>query len=278
MKQVLSTLILFTASVLPTFAFFGKNDKAISERLEKPLIVVLDASDENYNAHVKYAVENYWSANEYTFLSASQFEEYKSFSDNIFLIKNEKQAAEDVSTTVYDNVMKLVYFKKEGKLVANLAGTPLIQESTQDVKATVINAVRVLQDKLQFVLFSEEKKNAEFAKNYEKKVESRSTIVEVKKLYIAKEDIDASITEVEIKALYDGEVYIVTREELEKMIDSKAEDVLYAVVFNKKTSNVTYVNSKHVVSASTGEVVYTDESMSMNPKGFTKKDMKDLAE
>lgn len=278
MNKFLSALILFSASVLPSFAAIGKFDKAISERLEKPLIVVLDAADTNYNAYVKYAVENYWSANDYIFLNASQFDEYIKTSDNIFLIKNEKQSAEDVGTTVYDNIMKLVYFKKDGKLVTSLAGAPLIHEDVTDVKTTVINAVRLLQDKLQFALFEEEKENAEFAKSYNKTISKRSTIVQVKKLYIAKEDIDESLTENEIKSLYDGDIFIVTREELDRLIDSKADEILYAVVFNKKTSEITYVNSKHVVSASTGEVLYADETTSMQPKGFTKKDIKDLAE
>ncbi|MFN0276409.1 MAG: hypothetical protein ACKVPJ_11720 [Chitinophagales bacterium] len=278
MKKTFITLIAGMLLTVPAFAFFGKGDKTISDRLEKPLIVVLDDADPYYNEHVKYAVENYWSANTYTFLTESQFEESKAYSENLFLIKNEKQAAEDIGTTVYDNVMKLVYFRKDGKLVASVAGTPLIQEGTEDLKTTVINAVRVLQDKLQFAIFKEEKEVAEFAKNYDKNVESRSTIVKATKLYIAKEDIDASTNVDEIRALYDGEMYIVTREELEKMIDSKGEDIVYAVVFNKKTSNVTYINSKQVVSASTGEVIYADETTSVTPKGFTKKDIKDLAE
>jgi hypothetical protein len=270
------TIISLVTAVFITSHSAAFNNKSLGARLEMPVFIVLDATDSIYNANVTYAIENYWSVNDYTFINESELDKCKQTYDNLFLIKNEKQQADDLGTIVYDDVMQIIYFRKEGKLMANVAGTPLIHENS-DAKTAVINAVRVLQDKVQFALFKEEEKNKPAA-SYEKKVESRSSIVKAGKLYIAREDLDAAMSEADILALYDGALYIVSREELTRLIDSKDPEVLYAVVFSKKTSKVSYVNTKQVVSASTGEVVYLDQSTAIKPKGFTIRDIKILAE
>ncbi|MBC8046819.1 MAG: hypothetical protein H7Y00_08490 [Fimbriimonadaceae bacterium] len=253
----------------------ASGDITVHDRLENPLLIVLDEKDGVYNECIKHAVENYWSLNSFSFITSSQYEDCKNYSDNVFLIKNENQAAEEEGTMVHSIVMRLVYFKKDGKLVTHLAGAPVVDEV--DIKVCLINAVRVLQDKLQFILFNENDKDPAFF-SYDKNVEFRSDIIKAKKLYIAREDIDGSFSLEEVLSLYDGELNIVSKTELNKLIDSKSPGVLYAVVFNKKTSGVSYVNTKQILSASTGEMIYTNETTSINPQGFTKKDIKNLAE
>ncbi|MBC8172350.1 MAG: hypothetical protein H7X71_00470 [Chitinophagales bacterium] len=271
-NNFLHTLVL--VSVI-TFQVSASNNKSVNERLENPIMVVFDANDAEYNQYVKYAVENYWTLNSYIFMPASQFENAKMNSDNVFLMKAENQSAKDEGTTVYEDVMQLVYFIKKGKLVTQVAGTPIVKDD-MDSKNTVINGVRVLQDKLQFIVYKEEKEASE--NTYAKNVESRSDIVKLKKLYIAAEDLDETLSLNDIVSMYEGEIFLVSRDELNKLIDSKSPDILFAVVFNRKTSNVSYVNTKQIVSANSGEVIYKDETTSVKPQGFTKRDIRDLAE
>ncbi len=268
---ILSLMLLFT-SVYSR----ASNSKSISELLNQPLVVVLDSHDAVYNDYVQHAVQNFWTINTYTFITEEEFEQTKNDAESLFLIRNHKQSLEDEGTTVYDNVMKLVYFIKNGRLVNDLAGTPVIPEEN-DIKISVINAVRVLQDKVQFMLFKEESNKAAFA-SYDKKVESRSTIIKANDLYIASEDIASNADMKEIMNLYNGQIHIVSREELNALIDSKAADIYYGVVFTRKTSNVSYINTKQIVSAFSGEVIYKAETTTMKPGGFDKKEIKSLAE
>lgn len=247
---------------------------SVYDLLIKPVLVVYDANDSAYNEYIRYAVENYWVVNTYEFISPQEFESAKKNTENIFLIKAENQTAKDQSTAVYEDVIQLVYFVKGGKLVTHVAGSPLINGNI-DLRNSVINSLRMLQDKLQFIAFKE--KTSNFT-NYSKKVDSRTSIIKVKKLYIATEDIDSDLTLNEILSLYKGEIFLVSRDELNKLIDSKADDILYAIVFNRKTSNVSYINTKQIISADNGEVIYLDETTTIHPKGFNKRDLKNLAE
>ncbi|MBC8048275.1 MAG: hypothetical protein H7Y00_15855 [Fimbriimonadaceae bacterium] len=270
MNRTLNTLLLIL-----TITFSVNANTSLQERLQSPVYIVMETNDEVYNESVTQAVENYWEASAYTFITKKEYETAKGKSQNIFLIKNENQAAEDEGTMIYEDVMKLVYFVKKGRLVYTVAGTPILDENNE-MSTSVINAVRVLQDKLHFMMFKEEK-NTAFA-SYDKEVKSKTSILKVKTLYIVKEDIDATATLEEIAALYDGDLKIVTKEELQNIVNSKTDDALYIAINNRKTSNVSYVNTKQVFMASTGELIYNEETTSIKPQGLTKKDMKELSE
>lgn len=245
----------------------------ISSMMDKPVQVVLSADDANYNSYIQYAMQNYWQVNSFTCISEDQFEQEKVNSDQLFLVHSFNQTA-DESGTVYNEVLKLVCFKKDGKLVSIVAGAPVLTEA-QSSDAGLINAVRLVHDKLQFALFKEQR-DLKFAA-YDMGVDSRTHIVRTKTLYIAREDLDASLTAESIRSVYAGDVVIIGRDSLNAIIDSKSGNALYAVVYNQATSSISYINTKNIVDASSGQLLYSDESTTMKPEGFTPRDFRNMS-
>lgn len=268
MKHAILTILLCSV------AFFANSSNALSQFSEKTIYVILYDDDSAYNSGIQQAVNKYWNLNDYQFITEDEFVTLKTENSNLFLIKNESQSVEE-GTLVYDEVIRIVQFSKGGKMISQVAGIPVFKQNDYDASISYVNAVLGLQDKVQFEFSREQNKTA--FNSYSEKVKNRSNIVKLKTLYIAKEDIKEGLTVELIRELYTGELIVVSREELEDLINSQS-DIVYAVVQNKPTSGFTYVNIKQVIDASSGEVLFTSESTTIKPDGFNKKDWKKLAD
>ena len=271
MKHTTTLLLAIVLSCTSVMA------ETLAERLEQPLVVVLaDEWDHPINKEITHAISNYWNLNEVHYITESDYQEIPLSDNSCFLIYQKHQSVEDEGTTVYSEVIRVVGFSASGKRVRNFAGAPLLWEEGEDHQLAMVIAVRMLQDKLQFALFSEHGE-AGFAYQTER-IQQKNAVVKLKKLYIAAQDLEDELDFASIRALYDGEVKIVDRSYIDKLISEAPEDALYVVVNNRQTSGFTYVNTKMVIDAVDGALVYKDENMNFEPKGFDKRDFKKLAD
>lgn len=267
------TTLLLAFSLL---AFVAKAETSLQERLQLPLYVILSDSDNDINKDLRSVIDGYWDLNEVEYISEADYEELSWTAQNCFLVYQKNQSVEDDGTTVYSEVLRIVAFTKKGKLVENIAGSPIMGYDGENRNTSLVNAVKLLQDKVQFVLYKEQG-DSEYA-NYSQKINSESSIVKLKKLYISAQDLEEGLDYASIRDLYKGEVKIVDKSYIDKLVEQGSEDAVCVIVNKRQTSGFTYVNTKMIVDASTGALVYKDETTSTSPKGFSKKDFKKLAD
>ncbi len=267
------TTLLFAFSL---FAVIAKANTSLQERLQLPLYVILSDSDNEINKQLRTVVDGYWDLNDVEYISEADNEELSWTAANCFLVYQKNQSVEDNGTTVFSEVLRIVAFTKNGKLVENIAGSPILSSDGINRATNLVNAVKLLQDKLQFALYKEQG-DSEFA-SYSQKIDAESSIVKLKKLYISSQDLDEGLDYASIRELYKGEVKIVDKSYIDKLVEEGSGDAVYVIVNKRQTSGFTYVNTKMIVDAASGALVYRDETTSTSPKGFSKKDFKKLAD
>ncbi len=267
------TTLLFAFSL---FAVIAKANTSLQERLQLPLYVILSDSDNEINKQLRTVVDGYWDLNDVEYISEADNEELSWTAANCFLVYQKNQSVEDNGTTVFSEVLRIVAFTKNGKLVENIAGSPILSSDGINRATNLVNAVKLLQDKLQFALYKDQG-DSEFA-SYSQKIDAESSIVKLKKLYISSQDLDEGLDYASIPELYKGEVKIVDKSYIDKLVEEGSGDAVYVIVNKRQTSGFTYVNTKMIVDAASGALVYRDETTSTSPKGFSKKDFKKLAD
>ncbi|MBC8046818.1 MAG: hypothetical protein H7Y00_08485 [Fimbriimonadaceae bacterium] len=267
MKNFFSAILVM---IISTTAVLSDN-ATLSERIQNPVFIVLTENNDAFNNAVKIAVENNWSISNYAFISHEEYKEVKRTSENLFIMLIENESV-DGSSYTYPYVLESFYITR-GSYRYNVSGAPLLNVSNESMHAEVFNGIRLLQDKLSFKIASETKET-EFV-SFNDAVRSRTSIVKMKKLYISEEDLDKNILTIDaIKNIYNGEVIIVSNEELAEIVQSNT-DVLYVTVNNFK-NGLGYTNFKQVIDAGTGSVMYNNEIKSVKPLAFNKSDFESL--
>ncbi len=261
-------LITLTAS-----ATIKADNTTLTERLRNPVYVVLSDDNTEFNTAVKSAVENFWTVSDYAFVSREEYKALKKSDVYIFLMLLDDESI-DGSSNAYEHVLQLFYMVHSGSYRNNITGAPVANLTKENAALEITNAVRLVQDKLSFKIAGEAS-TSEYA-NFEDAVKSRTGIVKTKKLYIAQEDLDKDLANLEdIKNVYSGEVIIVSKAELAKMVNEK-NDILYVSVGSYK-NGMGYMNLKQVLNADSGTVLYNNETKSVKPVAFNKSDFEKLS-
>lgn len=261
-----SICYLTIALALNTHTLVAGNtdNNEVSSRISKTVYVVLN-NDASMQEAIKNSFEQNWTLSEIEFLSISEYKEFKSANDNLYIMLTNNEGV-DGNNFVYENTMQVFYLVRSGAYRVNITGVPLNMQDASGLS----NGVRMLQDKLSFQI-AKEQQEMEYA-DYNAVANSRISIIKTKSLYIASEDLDKVLADLKaIEELYSGEVFIVSHQQLDAIIAQKSDAVAYVAVANFK-SGMTYLNSKQVIDAESGMVLYTDESKGMKASGFSKDD------
>ncbi|HET8962367.1 MAG TPA: hypothetical protein VFM99_00600 [Chitinophagales bacterium] len=241
----------------------------LSDRIDSTVYVILN-NNEKINEAIQKSFEKNWTLSEIKFISKAEYQEIKSTKDNLYIMLSHNEGI-DGNTFVYENTMQVFYLVRSGAYRVNITGVPVAETI---VDGNIDNAVHLLQDKISFQIAKEQEK-MEY-EQYSDAANSRINIVKSKALYISSDDLDKNITGLDaIKELYSGEVFIVSLEQMQTIVSQKSDNVAYVVVENFK-SGLNYQNSKQVIDASTGMVLYFDESKGMKATGFSKSDFNAL--
>lgn len=249
---------------------------SLTERLERPLFVVLSDANLEINQEIRSAIDNYWSLSAVEYISESEYEPLSWTAENCFLIYQKNQSVEDDGNVIYSEVIRVVSFTKKGKLVQHIAGTPVIHIGTTEHQDDLVNSVRILQDKVRFEVYREQGET-EF-NSYSEKIAESHGIVKLKKLYISAQDLELGMDYASITDLYEGDVRIVDRSYIDQLIENKSADAVYVLIDNVQTSKVSYISTKTIMDAESGAVLYKDATTATSPKGFGKRDFKKLAD
>lgn len=263
---VLITALCFSSAV-------RADNTSIADRLQKPVYVVMDPDHKTYNDEIKSALDDSWTASGYAFITLDDFRKLMYTEENLFMVMTKNESV-DGSSTPYPYSIQLFYLIRNGSYRINVTAVPLADPDGTGA-SDILTAVRILQDKLNFKLEKESEgdKNADFADA----VEARTGIIKTKKLYIAQDDLDKDLATVDdIKKIYTGDVFVVSREALNKLIENKEPDAVYVLIENFK-SGLTFNNSKQVVDAGTGQVLYARNTVSAKAQGFDKNDLERIA-
>ncbi|HAE14214.1 MAG TPA: hypothetical protein DCG24_08265 [Bacteroidetes bacterium] len=266
---------LITASLLLITHTVAFADVTLSERLEKPLYVVLSNDNVTINQELREAFDNNWVLNEVNYITEDEYEPLSWTEENCFLIYQKNQQIDGEGNTVFSEVIRIVAFTKKGKLVENIAGTPVFN-SIEPHEADLVSSLRILQDKVRFELYREQGET-EFS-SYSEKIQQSSGIVQLKKLYISAQDLEQGMDYASISDIYEGEVRIVDRSYIEQLIEQKASDAVYVLIDHMQTSGISYLSTKTIMDAETGTVLYKDSDTALSPRGFGKRDFKKLAD
>jgi hypothetical protein len=198
-----------------------KADITLTERLERPMYVVLSDNNLEINREIRSAIDNYWSLSTVEYISESEYEPLSWTAESCFLIYQKNQSVEDDGNVIYSEVIRVVSFTKKGKLVQHIAGTPVMNSGTADHQQDLVNSVRILQDKVRFELYREQGET-EFS-SYSEKISESHGIVKLKKLYISAQDLEEGMDYASIMDIYEGDVRIVDRSYIDELIDRKLQ-------------------------------------------------------
>lgn len=262
--------ILIAAHTQTTFAISDEKTE-VSDRIKLPVYVVL-TNDAEADAAIQSNFEKHWILSELIFISKDEYKDLKASSNNLFIMLAQDESV-DGSTYTFENVLQAYYLVRNGSYRINVTGVPVQANALAD-NLELTNAVRVLQDKISFRI-AKEQQQVEYA-GYNEAANARISIVKVKTLYIATEDLEKSMASVDaIKAVYSGEVLLVSKNEINAIIEKNTPDAAYVIIENFK-SGMNYINSKQVIDAETGMVLYIDEGKSLKPASFSKSDFNAL--
>lgn len=262
--------ILIAAHTHTAFAISDEKTE-VSDRIKLPVYVVLTKTAET-DAAIQSTFEKHWTLSELVFISKEEYKELKASDSNLFIMFVQNESV-DGSTYTFENVLQSFYLVRNGSYRINVTGVP-VQASALADNMELANAVRILQDKLSFRI-AKEQQQLEYA-GYNDAANARVSIVKAKTLYIATDDLDKSLAGLDdIKAIYSGEVLLVSKNEMSTIIENSTPNAACVIIENFK-SGMNYINSKQVIDAETGMVLYIDEGKSLKPVAFSKNDFSEL--
>ncbi|MFN3939772.1 MAG: hypothetical protein ACK4IY_04240, partial [Chitinophagales bacterium] len=245
----------------------GDEKTEVCSRIQQPVYVVLSNTAE-VDAAIQSALEKYWTLSEYVFISKEEYKEVKATKDVLYMMIVQNEGV-DGSTFTYENVLQTFYLVRNGTYRINVSGVPVRTDATNE-SIEIANAIRILQDKIAFRI-AKEQQQVEYAA-YNEAANARVSIVKAKTLYITTDDLDKTLAGLtDIQAVYSGEVVLVSKSELDHIIEKNNPNTAYVVIENYK-SGINYINSKKVIDAESGMVLYINEGKSIKPAAFSKND------
>jgi hypothetical protein len=279
MKKILLILVLMTSGI----AGFSQNKSPFPERkqisafLKSELEVVLDGKNpaSGYNIMIKKAIQDYWKITPYKFISDADFQKMRTDSTKSFLVLVKQSFTKDKYEVYYGFVNLLLGGSAEDiTLMTEFANVPLCytntDESEYDYKMGVI--VQFIQNHVQLMNLTPNNKSLKNLKFYNKNIRE----IRKKTLLIAQTDLAAGLdTLTDFKALYPYDLKIVTHDEIEKAITSKAENTVFLHKVGPGQDNNYFGRSYQLIFGTDDNKLYYFDYHKVDdkkPDGFSKSD------
>ena len=265
-----STPILLLLAFFPLLLAAQVDNKPIREKLEKPIYVVLDEDfGEEYNTAIRETMASWWKLSAYQFIEASELPDLKEDVNHVFLMLTENEGI-DGDIRAYKSVITLANFARSGRYKNNITGAAIDLESSSATRLSIINALRVIQDKTRFEMAKQDGE----ADEYEDWLKPRTQRLKDLTLYLSRGDIEVESSE--LPKLYSGKFDLISSKELAAMMEAPQKGSAYAYVRGFKISGG-YVIVKTIVDSESGELLYFSTSGGSGTDGkLGKKDWKSL--
>jgi hypothetical protein len=243
-------------------------------------VVLEDNPMSEYNFKIKTAVENSWKITPYEFINATQFEEMRGDINKSFLVKLQVKFSADKLEATY-NFMSIVLGAavKRHTDLPDICSVPLgyasVPEDSYAYKIESLirfaqNHIRLLDENPNLIksnIFDHYNKNRKETRN--------------KELWLLEEDIEPNIRSLsEIRKLYPHTVKIVSKDDLEKAIAEKNENVVFLHKVGPEGTRLQARCYKILIGAGDDQFYYFDYHMINRKKkrgdGFLPKDFKKI--
>ncbi|MGM0496367.1 MAG: hypothetical protein ACQESJ_00455 [Bacteroidota bacterium] len=281
MKAGLLTTILF----LLVYVSYGQEDYVPSESelnrfFNTKTYIVLDPNPiSHYNAKLKKAAKNNWEITDYEFLDYSKFDKMRKKPEYSFLVENIVVFDKDKTKARY-RFLSLLMGKKTQliKKMPTIVAVPLsykqVDEEYYSYKLGVI--VRFIQKHARLMKENPDIISDDIFDYYNKNMKD----IKDKTLYFIEDELAEEVnTEEKIKEHYPHEVKIVSRDEVEKAIEEKREDVVFLHKVGPQGTRHHARCYKILMGAKDAEFYYFDYhnvKKGKRPDGFLKRDFRKL--
>ncbi len=243
-------------------------NKPISEKLEKPIYVVLDDRyGEQYLSLIQEMVEKTWTLSAYEFVRFDESEELRADVNNVFLFLTSNEGI-DADVRQYKSVITLATFARQGRFRSNITGAPIDLESSNAARLSMMHGLRMIQDKARY----EMAKQAGDVTDFKSFMSERRSRHKESTLYLNRAYVD--MDRGELAKLYTGPIELISRNELLEMMAEPREGALYAYLQSFKIPGSTVVE-KSIIDAKSGEILfYSTSSGPVASEQLNKKDFK----
>lgn len=243
-------------------------------------VVLEDDTFSAFNAFMKKAMKEFWTITPFEFIDQEKFELQRSKPEYSFILLTETNFDKDRSNSVF-NFINLLQGKNVRKLneMPEICAIPLSIAGEDDIEyGYKLGAVLLFMQKhARLIMDDPSKTGRRYLKFYNENIPD----VVNRKILLRREDLAPSIDDIDkIKAVYSGQVEIVTEEKIIEVIGDKAPGIVilhkvgppdkdvsegycFKMLIGTDDSNMYYYNS-HKIS-------------SFNPNGLLPADLKRLA-
>ncbi|MBN2668615.1 MAG: hypothetical protein JXR60_05230 [Bacteroidales bacterium] len=275
-----SIFIVFTLAVLTTFAQKEVPSKDQIQQFKKTTTyVVLDDNPLlGFNFKIREAVKNVWTITPVDFISSEDYDKLRKSTKNSFITIDEVWFTKDNTQAHYNFLcLSLGGNYKSQSDMPQLCTVPLsyaeVDESNYIYKLSSL--LQIIQD---HVLFVENEPHISDI-NIIKKYNDNAYLIKDKTLYVIKDEMERSInTEAKFKKVYPYKFKFVTRDELEKAIDSKQAGVVYLHKVGPEGTQRKARCYKTIIGTEKSKLYYFDYHMidDKSPDGLLEKDLKKI--
>jgi len=279
---VLNTLfIAFTFFQIPIFAQDYLPNKEEIERFftTKTMVVLEENPMSEFNLAAKEVFEKDWKITPHEFIKYADFEAKRNDPQYSFLMINQVRYEKDKTKSTYNYISLLL--GSSDKFVSNmpdLCSFPLsysgVDEDHYNYKLATI--LRFIQYHVQII-----RQNPEIIKeNVFKHYNDNIGDIHGKTLYLVKEELAKEInSEAKIKKLYGSKFKIVTREQLEEIINNGDEDAVFLHKVGPEGTNLDARVYKLILGVADNKMYYFDyhKQNEKNQDAFLDSDLKKIA-
>lgn len=244
----------------------------------KTLVVLEDNPMLAFNLHIRKVMEQHWDITPYDFISFKEFEEKRQDPQYSFLLMTQVSFEKDKLNAKYD-FLQLLLGKKAFRVnqMPELCSVPLsyhgVYEDSYVYKLGTL--VRFIQKHVMLIKEKPGIVSSNVLEYYNKNMKS----IAGKTLYVVEDELAAEVNSIaRIKKVYPERVKIVTREEIEEVIENQEPNAVFLHKVGPEGTRIHARCYKAIIGVKDADFYYFDFHMISNkkPDGFLESDFKKM--
>jgi hypothetical protein len=280
MKSTLSGIIMLLSTILLSGqAPFPGKEEIKQFDASKTCVVIEEDPFSSFNIFIKKAVNEFWKITPFEFIEVKEFNVRRINPKYSFIVLTQTNFERDKSGGLY-NFLNLIQGKNVIKLGENpeICAVPLSFAGEEDIQYSYkLGAIlSFIQKHAQMISGDPSLTGRKYLKYYNKNIPE----VSGKTILVKQEDLTPEISTIEkIKAIYPGDIRIVSEEEIVKAIQDKTPGTLILHKVGPAEDKKTGYCFKMLIGTDDSVMYYYNQHMidKSSPNGFLPADLKRLA-
>lgn len=215
-------------------------------------------TNDDLDSYIKSILDNYWTINNYKMISESevaQTSNENSFYVDFFTYSFTREAGSTGALNMEYEVTKLLLFKaltEPKKDIRKPIGTLSTIELNEVSPSEIFYSILLMQNQIKFVKELNINKSLKFKKFLKRINKKKKDVIKQKTLFLEKNQLRGKVDNIDkIKKLYDYDVEIKSKEDIEKAIMKTNSDVVYARFIRMRTLHFLVI-----INAENGEMLF----------------------